>query len=352
MSRGTRIGVDIGATAVRAAELAMRSVPPTLVRAAQVPLEPGAVAGGEIRNPEAVAAALRELWHRGHFRSREVVLGVSNQRVVVREASVPWLAEKELREALPLQVQEYIPMPLEDAVLDFHVLEEFEREGRRMLRLLLVAAQKVMIQQMVQAVEAARLNPVGLDLVPFSIVRSVGSLDGMGLGAGDTGDEAIVDIGADVTSICVHAWGVPRFVRILPSGGRDITAAVARTMGVSDEEAESMKRMGGGSAGGTQQVATVTASRASSFADEIRSSLEFYLTQMPGAKMGRVLVTGGGSKLPGLLHLLAERLPSPVAPGHAFSRVKNSLDMPAAAMNEAEPLLAVAVGLAIPGVRG
>jgi type IV pilus assembly protein PilM len=350
MARGTRIGVDIGATAVRAAELSMRGVPPSLVRAAQVPLEPGAVAGGEIRNPEAVAAALRELWHRGHFRSREVVLGVSNQRVVVREASVPWLAEKELREALPLQVQEYIPMPLEEAVLDFHVLEEFEREGRRMLRLLLVAAQKGMIQQMVQAAEAARLTPVGLDLVPFAIVRSVGSLDGMGLGAGDTGDEAIVDIGADVTSICVHAWGVPRFVRILPSGGRDITAAVARSMGVTDEEAESMKREAG--SGGGQQVATVTASRSSSFADEIRSSLEFYLTQMPGAKMGRVLVTGGGSKLPGLMKLLAERLPSPVAPGHAFGRVKNSLDMPAAAMSEAEPLLAVAVGLAIPGVRG
>jgi type IV pilus assembly protein PilM len=172
----------------------------------------------------------------------------------------------------------------------------------------------------------------------------------MGLEAGDTGDEAVVDIGADVTSICVHAWGVPRIVRILPSGGRDITSAVARSMGVTDDEAESMKRMAGSGRG--DQVSTVTATRSSSFADEIRSSLEFYLTQMPGAKMGRVLVTGGGSKLPGLMQLLAERLPSPVAAGHAFGRVRNSLDMPADAMTEAEPLLAVAVGLAIPGVRG
>ena len=204
-----------------------------------------------------------------------------------------------------------------------------------------MAAQKVMIEQMINAAEAAHLTPVGLDLVPFAIVRSVGSLDGMGLEAGDTGDEAVVDIGADVTSICVHAWGVPRFVRILPSGGRDITSAVARSMGVSDEEAESMKRAvaGGGRSG--DQVSTVTASRSSSFADEIRSSLEFYLTQMPGAKMGRVLVTGGGSKLPGLMQLLAERLPSPVAAGHAFGRVRNSLDMPAgsAPRRNSEPRL-------------
>jgi type IV pilus assembly protein PilM len=354
MARGTRIGLDIGATAVRAAELSMRGIPPALSRVAQVPLEEGAVRAGEIRDPDAVAAALRELWHRGKFSSREVILGVAKQRVVVREASVPWLEEKELREALPFQVQEYVPIPLEEAVLDFHVLEEFEREGRRMLRLLIVAAQKAMIQQIVQAVEAAKLTPVGLDLVPFAIVRSVGSLDGMGLAEADTGDEAVVDIGADVTSICVHGWGVPRFVRILPSGGREITSSIAKSMGVTDEEAESLKREAGvaGSSGGSQQVATLTASRASAFADEVRSSLEFYLTQVPGAKMGRVLVTGGGSKLPGLMQLLAERLPSAVAEGHAFSRVSNALDMPADAMAAAEPLLAVAVGLAIPGVRG
>src|SRR5881398_911512 len=121
---------------------------------------------------------------------------------------------------------------------------------------------------MINAAEAAHLTPVGLDLVPFAIVRSVGSLDGMGLEAGDTGDEAVVDVGADVTSICVHAWGVPRFVRILPSGGRDITAAVARSMGVTDEEAESMKRTVSLGSRGGDQVATIAASRASNFADE------------------------------------------------------------------------------------
>src|SRR2546425_5003351 len=237
-----RIGVDIGSTGVRAAELSMRSVPPQLVRVAQVPIPEGAVGSGEVRDPAAVGDSLRELWHRGKFRSRDVILGVANQRVVVREVSLPWLTDKELRESLPFQVQEFVPIPVEEAVLDFHILEEFEREGRRMVRILLVAAQKTMIQQIVAAAEMARLRPVGLDLVPFAIVRSVGSIDGMGLDDNGGGDEAIVEIGADVTSISVHAWGVPRFVRILPSGGRDVTAAVARALGVSDEEAEALKR--------------------------------------------------------------------------------------------------------------
>jgi type IV pilus assembly protein PilM len=237
-------------------------------------------------------------------------------------------------------------------VLDFHQLEEFEKEGRRMVRLLMVAAQKVMIQQLVASVEAAKLTPVGVDLVPFAIVRSVGSIEGVGVGE-TPADEAVVDVGADITSICVHAWGVPRFVRILPSGGREVTNALVRSMGVSEEEAEWLKR-GEGTLqdANVKQATTVTQTRGAAFADDIRSSLEFYLTQMPGARIGRVLVTGGGSKLPGLLQLLGERLPSEVVAGHSFSRVASGLDMPADAMAEAEPLLAVAVGLALPGVRG
>jgi type IV pilus assembly protein PilM len=353
MSR-VRIGLDIGATAVRAAELSMKSVPPTLLRVAQAPIERGAVANGEIRDPGAVADALRELWHRNKFHSKDVILGVANQRVIVREVLVQWLPDKELRESLPFQVQEFVPIPLEDAILDFHVLEEIEREGRRMLRILLVVAQKPMIEQMVAAVEAAKLKPAGLDLVPFAIVRSVGSIDGLGLGSSQSGDEALVDIGADVTSICVHAWGVPRFVRILPSGGGEITRALSKAVQVSEEDAERLKRANGSEPDRDRvdMAKRAVATRAATFAEEIRSSLEFYLGQMPGAKIGRVLVTGGGSKLSGLIGVLDEHLPAEVVAGHPFHRVNGSLDLPPETEAEVEPLLAVAVGLALPGVRG
>jgi type IV pilus assembly protein PilM len=380
-----RIGLDIGSTAVRAVELTGGDSP-SVVRAVQVPLPSGAVDNGEVREPEAVSEALKEVWSSGGFksRSRKVWLGVGNQRLVVREIALPYLPEKELRSSLGFQVQEFIPMPVEDAVLDFDALDEFEADGRRMIRILLVAAQRAMVDQVVQAALAAKLEPVGLDLVPFALVRAIGTSDA-GMDLEGEGDEAIIDIGAHITNIVVHARGRTRFVRILPSGGRDVTLAIARGLGVDPEIAERLKRgedvgeiqvtapvpatdspgaptSGGAPVPPTGQESTVTRGaptreqvrqaamqRASGFVDEIRSSLEFYTAQAQGSRIDHVLVCGGGSKLDGLIELLGQRIPVPVEPGRVFQRIGQQLSLSDEAIAQAEPVLPVAIGLAIPG---
>ena len=344
----TRIGLDVGSTAVRAAELAEGS-PPTVVRAAQVPLPAGAVENGEVRDAEAVSEALRELWTRGGFKSRKVWMGVGNQRVVVREIALPTMPEKELRQSLGFQVQEFIPMPVDEAVLDYHLIEELEVDGRQMVRLLLVAAQKVMVDTLVAAATNAKLEPMGLDLVPFAMVRAVGAT-GAGMELERTGGEAVVDVGAHVTNIVVHAAGETRFVRILPSGGRDITVAIARGLSIDDEVAERLKRgeIVDEVDATPQQALEVAMQRATQFVDEIRSSLEFYTAQTQGARIERLLVSGGGSKLDGFIEILRQRIPVTVEPGRVFSKVGSQLSLSEDAQAEAEPVLATAVGLAIP----
>jgi type IV pilus assembly protein PilM len=347
LSTRRRIGVDIGATAVRAAQV--RLDPPTLVRVAQVRLPEGVVHGGEVRDGHAVGAALTELWQLGKFKNRQVHLGIGNQRVVVREVTLPWLPDKELRESLPFQVQEYVPIPIDEAVLDYHILEELEQDGRRMVRLLLVAATRSMILALVEAVEVAKLVPVGIDVVPFAVVRSVGDVDGMALSE-ELGDEAIVNIGADVTSIVVHANGSPRFVRMLPSGGQEVSSAIATALPVTPEDAERLKR--GESVGSEEiraQAAAIVESRISGFIDEVRSSLDFYTAQSPGSRILRVVLTGGGSLLGGLQDQLAARMNCEVVHGSPFRRVTPASDLVPDAMRSAAPLLSVAVGLALPG---
>ncbi|MGH2764530.1 MAG: type IV pilus assembly protein PilM [Actinomycetota bacterium] len=348
MAKG-RIGLDIGSTAVRAAEVGLGGDQPSLVRAAQVPLPSGAVQSGEVRDVEAVAQAVRELWGRGGFKARQATMGVGNQRVVVREVTVPALPPKELSQSLPFQVQDLIPIPVDEAVLDYDVLEELEQEGARMMRLLVVAAQRQMINQMVDCAVRAKVEPVGVDLVPFALIRSVGQDEGLGLEESDVGGEAIVDVGADVTNICVHDRGVARFVRILPSGGRDVTVAMATSLGIPEEDAEALKRGQPVEAGPpASEVEGIRRTRVANLVDEIRSSLDFYRAQTPGAEVSRVLVTGGGSKLPGLVELLDERVDAQVDRGHAFAKVAVRLDMDEETMADAEPLLAVSLGLALP----
>jgi type IV pilus assembly protein PilM len=191
---------------------------------------------------------------------------------------------------------------------------------------------------------------MGLDLIPFALVRAVGTPDvAMDL-EDEGGDEAVIDIGAHVTNILVHARGTTRFVRILPSGGRDITIAIARGAGVEDDVAERLKR-------GEEvedmptpdEVRNVALQRAAAFVDEVRSSLEFFTAQSRDARIAKVLVTGGGSKLEGLLDLMRQRIPVPVDPGEVFHHVPSQLSLSEAALQDAEPVLATAIGLAIPG---
>ena len=258
-------------------------------------------------------------------------------------------------------------MSTDEAVLDFDPIGEFEHDDRRMLRMLLVAAQRAMVDNLVHAAQVAKLEPLGLDLIPFALVRAVGS-DDAGMDLEEEGEEAIIDIGAHVTNIVVHQRGRTKFVRILPSGGRDVTLAIARAASVEDEIAERLKRgedvelevadddayAEEGAAPpaplpSPADVRNIALTRAGAFVDEIRSSLEFYTAQSREARIGHVLVTGGGSKLEGLLELMRQRIPVPVDAGRVFEHVGSELHMSPEVQADAEPGLAVAVGLAIPG---
>lgn len=236
------IGLDIGTSGVRAAHLGFAKHPSTLQNFGQVALPPGAMRDGEIVDPAVVTAAVSELWRRASFKRKAVTLGVANQKIVARPIDLPFMEEKELRGAIQYQVQEYIPIPIEDAVLDYQVLDEFVTENNeRMMRVLLVAAQKDMINSYVSAVANAGLVLTGIDFIPLALIRSLGEKsDSLTRPAG--GGEAIIDIGAAVTSIVVHESGIPRFARVLSVGGSTLTEAISGGLGISIEEAEGLKQ--------------------------------------------------------------------------------------------------------------
>ncbi len=221
MAGRTAIGLDIGTSGVRAAELSFGKGGVTLERFGQIAVPEGAVRDGEVMDTTAVAHAIKQLWSHTRFSHKNVVMGVANQRVIVRQVDLPWMPIAELKESLAFQVQDFLPMPVDQTLLDFHPLEEVTGAGgARLQRGLLVAAAQEMVLSNVRAVEQAGLRPMMVDLTPFAVLRSVANI-----GVVDNEIEALVDIGARVTNIVVHSGGVPHFVRILLMGGQDVTDA-------------------------------------------------------------------------------------------------------------------------------
>ncbi len=344
------VGLDIGTSGVRAAELSLGRGAPKLERFGQVAVPSGAVIDGEVVDVELVAAALKKLWSEVKFGTKRVALGVANQKVVVRQADVAWMEYEELRKALSYQVADLIPMPVEQAILDFHPLEEFVNDaGARMLRVLLVAASRDMISAAMAAVERAGLRATSIDLSSFAVIRSLANPDHLGM---ESDAEALIDIGSRVTNIAVHQGGVPRFVRILLMGGSDLTDAVAERIGVPTEEAEVTKQQLGipSDAGerDSHPASRVIESSVSTFIEEVRGSLDYYLASPGAIPIRRVVLSGGGSRLRNLNSRISAacRLPVDSAQPMAALRIgKTGLSDDQLAY--VQPLVAVPVGLAL-----
>jgi type IV pilus assembly protein PilM len=241
-------------------------------------------------------------------------------------------------------------MPVEQAILDFHPLEEFTNDqGGRMLRVLLVAAARDMVGSAMDAVQKAGLEPAMVDLNSFAVLRSL-ALGASGIGSLEA--EALVDVGASVTNIVVHQGGVPRFVRILLMGGADITDAVAERLGVPMDQAESVKQ-GSGLMTVAGSVDAHPASRAieqtgSAFIEEVRGSLDYYLAQVGAARIGRVVISGGGSRLSGLVERLAAATRLPVELARPMSALKlGKTGLTEDQLAYVEPMVTVPVGLAM-----
>jgi type IV pilus assembly protein PilM len=342
------VGLDIGTTAVRAAEVSVRRGQVVLERIGQAGLPEGVVVDGEVIEPGAVAIAIKDLWRRTRISSRSVVIGVANQRVVVRLVDVPWMEPNELRSSLAFQAGDYLPIPVDQTELDYAVIGEHEAAGgQRLLRVLLVAAQKEMLAGHLQAVRLAGLRPDGIDLNPIALLRSLGPVAGFGEGA-----EALVDVGARVTNMVVHDNGVLRFVRILLMGGEDVTSTLVRVMELDRDAAERTKLAA--SAGDDDvdpEASELVTQRLEVFVEEVRGSLDFYRSQQDAVPLTRVVVSGGGSLLGPLVERLQAVTGVPTERGRTLAGVRvGRLGLDAEELATLEPTIAVPVGLAMRAV--
>jgi type IV pilus assembly protein PilM len=347
LKRRTRVvGLDLGASGVRAAEVEFvpsdLAARPVVTRCAAVPLDPIAMAEGEVANAPLVTSAVREAWRRGGFTSRRAVLGLSGQQAMVRGFELPKAPLPELRAALPFAAQDAVSLKIEDCVLDYYPTAASQSQVRG----LLVAAVASVVTRNVAAVAAAGVRAVRVDLAPFALARVLAR------GAFAHGTVAIVDVGAGGTEIVVTRDGVPQMARALPLGGTAITRAVAKATGLEDAEAEALKlQLGlGGRAGGPgprEAAARAIEGASRKLAEAVAATLRYHVRRTGQRAQGIVLV-GGGGQLRGFGQFLSNWTGLPTAPGavESFASIRGGARRGPAAPSAALP---VAVGLALAG---
>ncbi len=308
------IGLDIGTDHIRAAQFRSASDGIQLVNygIADVPI--GAVVEGEIIDSEATTYAIKDLWRHAGMKEKSVAIGVSNQKVVVRLIDLPYMDETELQGAIQYQAQDYIPIPVGDAILDCHIISDYVTPNdEHMMEVLLIAAQRDMISSAVAAVENAARKRERIDLTSFAIVRalmgsSMAVLPDLDHDPGEA--VAVVHVSSGITNIAVVESGVPRFTRISLLAGNEFTKAISNMLNVTFDEAEQIKLRVGLpdiEATGAQQAPADERDRVAQdalerevnkFIAEVRRSLDYYLTQTTQIRSIRqLLLTGSAAQL-------------------------------------------------------
>jgi len=347
---GTRIvGLDIGTSAIRAVELTVADGDrPILEAFGQVGLRPGTVVDGEVRDRVRVVEALHRLWHEGGFSEKRVNLGVAGLRAITREVDMPPLPPEELDNAVRFQADQVIPFPLERTSISAKVIAQYtDAEGAAQIRVLVAAAHRDMIDGVVDAVQAAGLQPVGIDLDTAALARALYDPSFTG------GPEAIVSVGAGLTMVVVHQGGLLQFVRTIDLGGDNVTKGIASALDLPLLDAEAVKRKLGEPGLHDTRAESAAAGAVEELVGEVHNSIRFF-SSLPGRLVpARVLVTGGGARTAGFLPKLQQGLEPPVLPASPLSLVDTSRlpisEEEAASIN---PTLAVPVGLALPDPAG
>jgi type IV pilus assembly protein PilM len=367
---GPTVGLDIGTDHVRLAQIKPSGSTFALQRYGVVRLPMGSVVEGEIVDADAVASAIRQLVRTTGLRSADVAIGVSNQKVVVRLIDLPYMEDAELQGAIRYQAQDYIPIPVEEAILDFQIIGDYMTSAdEHMNEVLLVAAQRDMIDETVQAIERSGLKLSAIDVTPFAVVRGIFGVSPSVLpddaeAAGEA--TAVIHMAAGITNIVVVEKGIPRFTRVSSLAANELTQAVATALNVTFDEAEDLKlRVGLPGVDDTGIGADIPSDidpervrgaqealerEVSKFIAEVRRSLDYYLTQASQVRaIRRILLTGSGAKLRNFDTYIARGLQTKVELADAMRWV--SVPPQYQALLEADRLGATAaIGLAMGGV--
>jgi type IV pilus assembly protein PilM len=345
------VGLEVGSSQIAAAHITNNGTK-KLLKLHREALPAGIMSGGEVRDPVALGAALASFFEKYDLPKKNVRIGLANTRVGVRLIEIAGVDDDaQLANAIGFRANELLSIPIDEAVMDYHVVgQDVDDEGTVNRSIVVAIAYRESLDRFLTATDAAGLNVAGVDLEAFALLRALTEPRPAELPASSA--IVVVCIGHERTTLAVSDGRVCSFARVIDWGGFSLTNVLSRALKLSPAEAEQVKRKislepnaeapDGLDPAQLEEGIRAVKSELQALVRELLSSLRFYQSQPNSLDIGEILVSGGTTSVPGLVTELQRELGVKMLVGDPLGRVVGPAQPP-----EQVGSFAVAIGLGI-----
>lgn len=309
------IGLDIGTSSLKLAELDVTKGGATLQSFRLAPTPLNAINGGEISDPASLGSAIRALVAESGTKRKLAATGMWGMSVIVKKITMPKMDRKMLNDQIRYEAEQYIPFDINNVSLSHHVLSTSSTPDTD--DVLLIAAQNELVSQYTQSLEIGGLECKVLDVSGFALANCYEMNYGR-----NVENVGLLNFGASVTNFVVISNGEVVFCRDIPVGGSNYTNEISKGMGVSTQEAEILKLSAVARQEVPDDVISLISATNETVADEVRNSLDFLNATTNGLALNRCLVTGGASVTTGLMDAVSRISGLPLESFNPFQRVR------------------------------
>jgi len=336
----TVVGLSIGSSSVKLAELKKTGKSWKLLHFATANLPEDAILNREVSNPIAIVEAIKTLLNKVKLKNKNVCSSLSGSALIVKRFTLESTSKKSLQDDVFWEAEQYLPFNINEVIMDYHLLSQTKSKKADVI---FVAAKEAVLNSYTECIEDSGLNAKVMD-VDFFALQNIFEAN---YPVSPTEAVAVVDIGACSMKVVVVHKSIPVFTKDSTTGGKNLTSEIQQHLGLSYADAEALK-LGGSEGGVPQEVNDLVSIMADNLASEIKRSVDFYNASSTGAPLAYVLLTGGGAKLPDLSRIVEETIGIPTQIINPFNAI--SYD-PAVFtqdfITEIAPIAAVPLGLAL-----
>ena len=336
------VGLDIGSRTLKAAEIIETKEGRILKSFGMLDITSGAIEDAVIKDAEIVADSIRQLFKKNNINMENVAISIGGLSVIVKKITVQAMTEDQLQEAINFEAEQYIPFDISDVNIDYQILGENENNSDQM-DVLLVAAKKDMINDYVNLVQMAGLNPCVIDIDAFALQNIFEANY-------DATDEniALIDIGACKTSLNILKSNSSVFMRDVSLGCNMINQKIISLVDCSFEEAEQIKHNEQTDKISAEDLREIVSSVVSDWCAEIKRALDFFYSAYPDDQITKIVLSGGGANIKEFHRLLAMETLSEVETINPFKNFEvNGKSFDTSYLEKIAPQAAICMGLAI-----